>query len=163
MNYILFLLVILVSNIIQGITGFAGTILAMPPSLMLVGYPVAKPVLNVLGLLSGIYVFAGHRRDVNWRELKKIVAVMTVGIVGGILIKEFFEGKEEILYRLLGIFVILLSVQGGLSLQKQDSKAAKGEKKRLIYVLSPFGNGGNCPWHIRLGRSASDKLSDAKN
>ena len=50
MNYILFLLVILLTNIIQGITGFAGTILAMPPGLMLVGYPVAKPVLNVLGL-----------------------------------------------------------------------------------------------------------------
>ena len=53
MNYILFLLVILLTNIIQGITGFAGTILAMPPGLMLVGDPVAKPVLNVLGLLSG--------------------------------------------------------------------------------------------------------------
>lgn len=37
MNYILFLLVILLTNIIQGITGFAGTILAMPPGLMLVG------------------------------------------------------------------------------------------------------------------------------
>ena len=33
MNYILFLLVILLTNIIQGITGFAGTILAMPPGL----------------------------------------------------------------------------------------------------------------------------------
>ncbi len=54
MNQVLFLLVILLANIIQGITGFAGTILAMPPSLMLVGYAVAKPVLNVLGLLSGV-------------------------------------------------------------------------------------------------------------
>ena len=36
-NYIVFFLVILLANIIQGITGFAGTILAMPPSLMLVG------------------------------------------------------------------------------------------------------------------------------
>ena len=30
MNYLLFYIVILLSNIIQGITGFAGTILAMP-------------------------------------------------------------------------------------------------------------------------------------
>ena len=65
MNYILFLLVILLTNIIQGITGFAGTILAMPPGLMLVGYPVAKPVLNVLGLLSGIYVFTGNYKRGN--------------------------------------------------------------------------------------------------
>ncbi|MFR6333328.1 MAG: hypothetical protein ACLUOI_34180 [Eisenbergiella sp.] len=76
MNYILFLLVILLTNIIQGITGFAGTILAMPPGLMLVGYPVAKPVLNVLGLLSGIYVFTGNYKSVCWKELRKIVAVM---------------------------------------------------------------------------------------
>ena len=127
-NYILFLLIILAANIIQGITGFAGTILAMPPSLMLVGYPVAKPVLNVLGLLSGIYVFAGHRRNVNGKELKKIVAVMAAGIAGGILIKGLFAGREEILYRLLGIFVIFLSIQGGISLRRRDSKEKTEEK-----------------------------------
>lgn len=117
MNVILFFIVILITNIIQGITGFAGTILAMPPSLMLVGYPVAKPILNVLGLLSGIYVFLGNRKRVCWKELKKIVIVMAVGIGCGILIRGFFGGKEQILYRILGIFVIVLSVQGGWSLQ----------------------------------------------
>ena len=90
MNYILFLLVILLTNIIQGITGFAGTILAMPPGLMLVGYPVAKPVLNVLGLLSGIYVFTGNYKSVCWKELRKIVAVMAAGIIGGILLRGLF-------------------------------------------------------------------------
>lgn len=125
-NNILFLLVILLSNVIQGITGFAGTILAMPPSLMLVGYPVAKPVLNVLGLLSGIYVFAGNYKRVCWKELKKIVAVMAVGIIGGILIKGLFEGKDQILYKLLGVFIIFLSVQGWLSLQKGGKKQESG-------------------------------------
>lgn len=112
MRYAGFLLVILLSNIIQGITGFAGTILAMPPSLMLVGYDTAKPVLNVLGLLSGIYVFAGHRKHVCWGELKKIVAVMAAGIVGGIFLKGFFAGRERALYALLGLFVVCLSLQG---------------------------------------------------
>lgn len=121
-NYILFLLVILVSNVIQGITGFAGTILAMPPSLMLVGYPIAKPVLNVLGLLSGIYVFAGNYKSVCWKELKKIVAVMAAGIIGGILIKGLFDGKEQILYKLLGVFILFLSVQGWLSLRQGANK-----------------------------------------
>lgn len=121
-NYILFLLVILVSNVIQGITGFAGTILAMPPSLMLVGYPIAKPVLNVLGLLSGIYVFAGNYKSVCWKELKKIVAVMAAGIIGGILIKGLFDGKEQILYKFLGVFILFLSVQGWLSLRQGAKK-----------------------------------------
>ena len=112
MGYAVFFLVILLSNIIQGITGFAGTILAMPPSLMLVGYDTAKPVLNVLGLLSGIYVFAGHRKHVCWGELKKIVAVMAAGIVGGIFLKGFFAGRERALYALLGLFVVCLSLHG---------------------------------------------------
>ena len=38
MNTVLFYIIIFLTNVIQGITGFAGTILAMPPSLILVGY-----------------------------------------------------------------------------------------------------------------------------
>ena len=42
-NQILFYIVILLTNIIHGITGFAGTILAMPPSLMLVATTSQSP------------------------------------------------------------------------------------------------------------------------
>lgn len=125
------MLVILLANIMQGITGFAGTILAMPFSLMLVGYPVAKPVLNVLGLLSGAYVLAGNKDKVCWKELKKIVAVMAVGILGGIGIKGAFAGKETILYWLLGIFVIVLSVQGMVTLWKTHKIGEKAENDRV--------------------------------
>ena len=137
-NYIVFFLVILLANIIQGITGFAGTILAMPPSLMLVGYSVAKPVLNVLGLLSGIYVFVGHREHVSWKEVKKIVAVMAVSILLGILIKGLFEGKEPLLYKLLGIFVILLSIQGGLSLRRKGADENAESRSAAQAADSPF-------------------------
>lgn len=129
MNGILFFLVILAANIIHGITGFAGTVLAMPPSLMLVGYSVAKPVLNVLGLLSGIYVYVGHKNHVNWKELKKIVLVMTVGILGGIVIKGFFEGKEQIMYLLLGVFIIYLSIQGLVTLFRKEKGSVEGKEK----------------------------------
>ena len=137
-HYIVFFLVILLANIIQGITGFAGTILAMPPSLMLVGYSVAKPVLNVLGLLSGIYVFVGHREHVSWKEVKKIVAVMAVSILLGILIKGLFEGKEQLLYKLLGIFVILLSIQGGLSLRRKGADENAESRSAAQAADSPF-------------------------
>lgn len=129
MNYIGFYIIILLSNIIQGITGFAGTILAMPPSLMLVGYDVAKPVLNALGLFAGVYVLMTHGRHVNKKELKKVVLVMSVGIVTGILVKSLFVGKEEILYKLLGIFVIGLAIQGYYQLTKK--KAPETESKAL--------------------------------
>ena len=85
-NTVLFLLVIFGANIMQGITGFAGTILAMSPSLLLVGYDIAKPVLNVLALISGAYVFLGNVKYVNWRELWKIVVWMAAGILAGVWI-----------------------------------------------------------------------------
>ncbi|MGN0983894.1 MAG: sulfite exporter TauE/SafE family protein [Gemmiger sp.] len=112
LNTILFFAVILVCNIMHGITGFAGTILAMPFGIMLVGYDVAKPVLNVLAIISGVYIFVGRYKNVNWRELAKIVAVMALGIFGGIYIRGLFVGREQILYKILGIFVIVLALQG---------------------------------------------------
>lgn len=138
-NYALFFAVILAANVIQGITGFAGTILAMPPSLMLVGYPVAKPVLNVLGLLSGVYVFAGNRRHVNWRELKKIVLIMAAGILGGIFIRSLFEGKEQILYKLLGLFVIFLAVQGLYSSLSRTNQEPRPASRASVLLLPAAG------------------------
>lgn len=108
----LFFIVILLANIIQGITGFAGTILAMPFSIMLVGYDTAKPVLNVLGLISGVYVFAGNRKAVDWREFKKIVLIMAFGIFAGMGIRELLSGRESLLYHGLGVFVIVIALQG---------------------------------------------------
>jgi uncharacterized membrane protein YfcA len=52
LNDLFFYIVVLIANIFQGITGFAGTVLAMPASLFLVGYGVAKPILNVFGFFQ---------------------------------------------------------------------------------------------------------------
>ena len=130
MKECLFFVVILLANIIQGITGFAGTILAMPVSLMLVGYNTAKPVLNVLGLLSGIYVFVGQHKAVNWKEVRRIVGIMAVGIGCGILLKSLLEGKEQILYILLGVFVIFLAVKGLYEQFAAGRKAAAAKGTR---------------------------------
>lgn len=129
MSYLLFFVVILLTNIIQGITGFAGTILAMPPSLMLVGYDVAKPILNVLGILAGLYVFCTQGKHVDWKELRKVVLIMAVGIFSGIFLKSLFVGKESILYKCLGAFVIALAVQGYWKLRTpKEPEAEKGKK-----------------------------------
>ena len=112
LNTALFFVVILLCNIMHGITGFAGTILAMPFGIMLVGYDVAKPILNVLAIISGVYIFVGRYKNVSWRELAKIVVIMALGIFGGIYIRGLFVGREQILYKILGVFVIVLALQG---------------------------------------------------
>lgn len=112
MNRLLFYLVILLSNIIQGITGFAGTILAMPFSIRLVGIDTAVPVLNVLGLLSGIYVFVGNRKSVDKKVLKSVLCFMGVGVLSGLGLKALLSGKPKLLYFLLGAIVLAVSFHG---------------------------------------------------
>ena len=47
----LFIIIVLFANIIEGITGFAGTMLAMPASMMLIGAEEAKVILNMVALM----------------------------------------------------------------------------------------------------------------
>ena len=49
---ILFQIVLFLSNTIQTITGFAGTLLAMPFSIRLVGIEEAKAVINIFTMLA---------------------------------------------------------------------------------------------------------------
>lgn len=108
----LFYIVILLSNIIQGITGFAGTILAMPFSIRLVGMDTAVPVLNFLGLLSGIYVCAGNYKKIDWKVLRKVVIIMGAALIAGIFIKGKLSGNPHLLYLILGCIVLAIAVQG---------------------------------------------------
>lgn len=61
-----------VANVIQAITGFAGTVLAMPPSIYLLGMDNAKVVLNVMALLSGlmIAVMSYHHMNKSYKDLR---------------------------------------------------------------------------------------------
>lgn len=144
MNDILFYIVILATNVIQGITGFAGTILAMPFGLMLVGYDVAKPVLNVLGLAAGLYVLVTHGKHVDRKEFTKIIAVMAVGILAGIFLKSLFSGKETLLYKLLGILIIGMAVQGDLRMRNpaevpERKESSPGRRLKSGFLLAGAG------------------------
>ena len=131
MIYFLFFLVILAANIIQGITGFAGTILAMPFGIMLIGFSQSKPILNVLAILSGLYVLLGNRSAVNKKELKKIILWMIPGMLAGFLIKDLLVGKEIWLQRALGVFVVGLAIYGLIS---PLIKKGESEKSNALYT-----------------------------
>ena len=112
MNEFWFYIVILLSHIIQGITGFAGTLLAMPFSLMLVGSAVAVPVLNALGLLSGAYVYLGNSRDVVRKELLTVLAVMIPGMLLGIWLRTLLAARGNALFITLGVIVLAIAARG---------------------------------------------------
>lgn len=109
---IFFLLVVLLANIIQGITGFAGTVLAMPPSVLLVGMDTAKPILNALGLLSGIWVAVTQRKHIKTKEFIKVTAVMAAGLFVGMFVRGFFADQTKLMHLILGVVVVMIGAVG---------------------------------------------------
>lgn len=135
---ILFLLVVFLTNVIQGITGFAGTMLAMPFSVMLVGFDTAKPILNALGLLSGIYIVLLNRKSVNKKEFLKIICVMSVGIIGGIALRSLLKNEAKLLYIILGVIIILTAVSGIYKsfIKKGSTNAKQGRAVSFLLLAS---------------------------
>ena len=134
-NKIIFLLVVFVTNIIQGITGFAGTVLAMPPSVMLVGFETAKPILNVLGILAGLYVVITSRKYIDKKEFLKIISVMLVGIICGMFLKSLLTGNDGVLYKILGAVVIAVGAAGIYKMFFKKGSIEKPQNKAVSAAL----------------------------
>lgn len=105
----LFILIIFLSNIIQTITGFAGTALAMPLSLRLEGAETAKPVLNLVALLVCIYVVVVHFKDIDWKNFLIILGVVGLGFATGYLV-DLIPIDGKILLYIYGGIVIVVSI-----------------------------------------------------
>lgn len=106
----LFLVIVFAANIIQGITGFAGTVLAMPPSMLLIGADDARLVLAVMALLSCAVIAAIARRYIVWAEMIRMVAVMVVGMAIGMVV--YSVAPLNILRRIYGVAIIAIAVAG---------------------------------------------------
>ena len=106
---IVFILIIFLSNIIQTITGFAGTALAMPLSLKLEGSDVAKPVLNLVAMLVCIYVVLTHLKDIDFKQFLIILVCVGSGFGVGFAV-ELIPIEGKILLYIYGSIVILMSI-----------------------------------------------------
>lgn len=109
----LFLAALFVANIIQAITGFAGTVLAMPISATLLGLDSAKVILNMLAIFSCLLITATGYRNTNWKEFGKIIAGMLVGMVIGAQLLTL-SPSEDLLLRIYGVIIILVAIKGVL-------------------------------------------------
>ncbi len=103
LNNLLFGLGILVANTIQGLTGFAGSLLAMPPSIHLQGLVTAKVAVNTYGLISS---FAANYKNIDWKEARKLVVLMIIGLIAGIYLSNIVE--STILLKIYAVFIILV-------------------------------------------------------
>lgn len=108
-NDILFQVVLFFSNMIQTITGFAGTLLAMPFSIRLVGVTEAKTVLNIFTLVACLVISVQNRRDINYRVLAKMAAGMIAGM--GIGIWLFDRLSLQLLLNVYAVLIILIALK----------------------------------------------------
>lgn len=108
MKTVCFLLVVFGTNVIQGITGFAGTLLAMPPSMMLLGVEPAKAILNAMGLAASLVIVWQDRKSVNVKQLGRMVLFMTLGIVLGLLLLQLV--RIDFLLVVYGIFLLVFAL-----------------------------------------------------
>lgn len=106
---IVFIIVVFISNIIQAITGFAGTLLAMPVSIMIIGVYNAKVVLNMMALISCFWIFVQNYKSVNWKEVFKISGFMLIGMIIGIVI--FKVVSINILLYIYAVLIILIAIK----------------------------------------------------
>ncbi len=158
---ILFLLVVLLTNIVQCITGFAGTVLAMPFSVMLVGYATAKPILNILGFLASIFVVAACYKSINKKELAKITGIMLVGMLLGIYLKRYFTGNPSLLYKTLGIIVIVFAVMNAVKfIRKKEDRPLPTAIAIPLLIISGTVHGMFVCGGPLLVTYASGKISD---
>ena len=98
----LFVLIVFLGNVVEGITGFAGTMLAMPAAMLLVGVDEAKIILNIVAIFVSSNIAVRNYRDMDKKQAVKISLLMFLGMAAGLY-----------LYRILPAR-ILMSAYGGL-------------------------------------------------
>lgn len=69
------------SNLLQAITGFAGTLIAMPPTIKLIGVNEAKALLTVIAQATCLMIVVTGFSHINWKEFGKMFVCMIIVIV----------------------------------------------------------------------------------
>lgn len=118
---LLFVVILSLANIIQGITGFAGAPIAMPPCIAIVGITEAKSAITFIFWITSVVVTLKNLKDIDFKQLGIILSFMTVGVIGGMWMFSHFP--LNILMLIYGIVIILIAV--GKLLIKNEKKLPK--------------------------------------
>ncbi|MTT31799.1 TSUP family transporter [Terrilactibacillus sp. BCM23-1] len=106
---ILLFFIMFYSNAIQTITGFAGTLIAMPLSIQVIGVPLSKILLNFIAMISCMWIAISNYNNINKRELTKIILLMLIGMVVGLTI--YSKIPIHILILSYAILIIIIALK----------------------------------------------------
>lgn len=100
----LFMAAVFISNIVQALTGFAGVMLSIPPTILLYGPDMAKAVINVICWLVCVYLMVKNREYINKKELGRIILFMLIGMAVGIYLYNIVDAR--ILVPVYGLLIV---------------------------------------------------------
>lgn len=148
MDKLCLLFVILFTNMVQTISGFAGTMLAMPVSILLVGITDAKIILNTVGLFCCIVMAFQNYRSIEYREFFRIIAAMSLGM----LLAQGISGRIRLEFLLVvyGLLIIIIAVRGLMGC-REVNLSGPGDP-------FPAGCCRNSAWSLSLGRGPAGHL-----
>ena len=111
-------LILFGANLLQAITGFAGTLISMPPTIKLIGADEAKALLNSIAQISSLMIVCTGFKHINWKEFGKIFVCMIIGMTAGVWIYSHFPLKQLLVA--YGIMIIVIALKKLIS--KNDNK-----------------------------------------
>ncbi len=96
--------------LINGITGFAGNIFVMPVGMISIGHAESIVVLNCTGFLASCLIAFTSIKHCKWKELVKILVVMTIFMAIGAWINTV--APLSILSKIYGVAVLVIAIRG---------------------------------------------------
>ena len=94
---------------VQAITGFAGNIFAMPVGTQLLGLHSSVAILNAMGFFACGLLTIMNIKNVNWRELAKIVLTMLPFVLVGIWLDTVLP--LHVLLRIYGVIIVIIGLK----------------------------------------------------
>lgn len=109
MKDILVFVILFGANLLQAITGFAGTLISMPPTMKPIGVDEAKALLNAIAQISSLMIVITGWKKINWKEFGKMFILMALGMLAGLWLFELFPVNQLLIF--YGIMIILIALQ----------------------------------------------------
>ena len=151
--------IVFATHLLEGITGFGSSVLALPFLTPLVGLRHAVPALCALSFVMAVYLVFRSWRAFRWREFAFILLWVGLGLPCGLALYEVLPARY--LCILLGASMIVIGFDGsrktwrlrrGAAPQKGKEEEARPEPKRNIFmrallfcggvIQGAFGSGG---------------------
>lgn len=107
---VVFIFVVFIANMIHAVTGFSGTMLAMPLSIRILGANDARVTLNLIGIFNCVLLGIKSYRLVNWREFRKITLMMLLGMIPGMVV--FKRAEIDGLLYVYGLLITMIALKG---------------------------------------------------